>query len=122
LFVVGLARLPSGRAPLLVLAFLVFYVLLHVASHGYPRYRLPVMPALFLVAAHAAVALRARPRPAMDRTRLVAAGAVALVLALSVAPSLVGWIRTPWPPPWFEGLGVEPGRDAPAGDEAQDGR
>ena len=122
LFVIGLARLPSGRAPLLVLAFLAFYVLLHVAAHGYPRYRLPVMPALFLVAAHAAVALRARPRPATDRRRLVAAGAVALVLALSVAPSLAGWIRTPWPPPWFEGLGVEPGPDAPAGDEAQEGR
>ena len=122
LFVVGLARLPSGRAPLLVLAFLVFYVLLHVAAHGYPRYRLPVMPALFLVAAHGAWALRARPRPATDRTRLVAAAAAALVLGLSVAPSLAGWIRKPWPPPWFEGLGVEPGPDAPAGDEAQEGR
>ena len=122
LFVVGLSRLPSGRAPLLVLAFLVFYVLLHVAAHGYPRYRLPVMPALFLVAAHGAWALRTRPRPATDRTRLVAAAAAALVLALCVAPSLAGWIRKPWPPPWFEGLGVEPGPDAPAGDEAQEGR
>jgi hypothetical protein len=122
LFVVGLARLPSGRAPLLVLAFLAFYVMLHVVAHGYPRYRLPAMPALFLVAAHAAVALRTRPRPATDRIRLAAAGTVALVLALSVAPSLVGWIRTPWPPPWFEGLGVEEGRDALAGDETQDGR
>jgi len=122
LFVIGLARLPAGRAPLVVLAFLAFYVLLHVAAHGYPRYRLPVMPALFLVAAHGAVALRVRPRRATDRTGLVAACAVALVLALSVAPSLVRWIRTPWPPPWFEGQGVEPGRDAPAGDETQEGR
>ena len=52
LFVPGIARLPHGRAPLLVLAFLAFYVLLHVAAHGYPRYRLPAMPAVFLVAAH----------------------------------------------------------------------
>jgi 4-amino-4-deoxy-L-arabinose transferase-like glycosyltransferase len=122
LFVVGLARLPSGRAPLLLLAFLLFYVLLHVAAHGYPRYRLPVMPALFLVAAHGAVAWRARPRPATPRARLLAAAAAGLVLALSVAPSLAGWIRNPWPPPWFEGLGIEPERDAPAGDEAQERR
>jgi hypothetical protein len=122
LFVIGLARLPPGRAPLLVLAFLAFYVLLHVVAHGYPRYRLPVMPALFLVAGYAAAALRTRTRPATDRTRLVAAATTALVLALSVAPSLVRWVRTPWPPPWFEGLGVEPGRDAPAGDEAQERR
>jgi hypothetical protein len=122
LFVIGLARLPSGRVPLLLLAFLVFYVLLHVVAHGYPRYRLPAMPALFLVAAHGALVLRARPRPATDRTRLLAAGVAALVLALSVAPSLAGWIRKPWPPPWFEGVGVEPERDAPAGDEAQEGR
>ena len=115
LFVIGLARLPSGRVPLLLLAFLVFYVLLHVVAHGYPRYRLPAMPVLFLVAAHGALALRARPRPATDRTRLLAAGVAALVLALSVAPSLASWIRTPWPPPWFEGIGVEP-------DEAREGR
>jgi hypothetical protein len=122
LFVIGLARLPQGRAPLLVLAFLAFYVLLHVVAHGYPRYRLPAMPALFLVAAHAAVAFRARPRPAADRARILGAAAAALVLALSVAPSLAGWMRGPWPPPWFEGLGVEAGRDAPAGDEAQERR
>ncbi len=121
LFVVGLAFWPRGRAPVLVLAFILFYVLLHVAAHGYPRYRLPVMPALFLVAAHGFVAWRTRPRPAPDRARLVAAAAAALVLALSVAPSLAGWIRKPWPPPWFEGLGVEPGRDA-AGDEGQEHR
>ncbi len=122
LFVLGLARWPPGRAPLLVLVFLLFYVLLHVAAHGYPRYRLPVMPALFLVAAHGAVAWRTRPRPATGRARRVAAVATALVLAASVAPSLAGWIRKPWPPPWFEGLGVDGRPGAPAGDEAPEGR
>ena len=62
----GSPTLPRGRAPLLLLAFLAFYVLLHVAAHGYPRYRLPAMPAVFLVAAHGLVAWRAprarRPR------------------------------------------------------------
>jgi hypothetical protein len=122
LFVLGLARLPPKRAPLLLLLFLLFYVLLHVAAHGYPRYRLPVMPALFLVAAHGWVAWRERPRPALDRPRAVTAAAAAVVLAFSVTPSLVAWVRGPWPPPWFEGVGVEPGRETPAGDEAQEGR
>jgi hypothetical protein len=53
---------------------------------------------------------------------VAAAAAAALVLGLSVAPSLVRWIRVPWPPPWFEGVGVEPGREAPpAGDEGPGG-
>ena len=58
-----------------------FYVLLHVAAHGYPRYRLPAMPALFLVAGHALSTWRA-PRPAPDRARVAAAAAAALVLAI----------------------------------------
>ena len=52
---------------LLVLAFLAFYVLLHVAAHGYPRYRLPAMPAVFLVAAHGWVALARGRGPRVDR-------------------------------------------------------
>jgi len=122
LLVWGLARLPAGRGPLLVLAFLAFYVLLHVIAHGYPRYRLPAMPAVFLLAAHGVVAWRSRPRPETNRTGILVAAATGLVLALSVAPSLVGWFTKPWPPAWFEGKGVEPGRDTPAGDEAQEGR
>jgi hypothetical protein len=118
LFVVGLARLPPGRAPLLLLGFLLFYVMLHVVAHGYPRYRLPAMPALFLVAAHGAASWRAAGRRAADSKRVAAAAGVGLVVALSVAPSLVGWFTKPWPPPWFEGRGVE----APAGEEAPEGR
>jgi len=116
LFVAGVARLPRGRAPALVLGFLAFYVLLHVAAHGYPRYRLPAMPAVFLVAACGWVAGRPRrlapagapaPAAAVDRPHRWAAAAVALVLALSVGPSLASWVTQPWPPPWFAGLGVE---------------
>jgi 4-amino-4-deoxy-L-arabinose transferase-like glycosyltransferase len=106
LFVPGVAWLPRGRAPLVVLAFLGFYVLLHVAAHGYPRYRLPAMPAVFLVAAHGWVALRARPRAAVRKQLGLAAAVTALVLALSVGPSLVTWATRPWPPPWFAGSGV----------------
>jgi 4-amino-4-deoxy-L-arabinose transferase-like glycosyltransferase len=113
LFVAGVAVLPRSRGPLLLLAFLAFYVLLHVAAHGYPRYRLPAMPAVFLVAAHGFCAWRARS--AVDRRHLAAAAAVALVLLLSVGPSLVGWATRPWPPPWFAGAGVE----SPPGESPQ---
>jgi hypothetical protein len=116
LFVAGIATLPRGRGPVLLLAFLAFYVLLHVAAHGYPRYRLPAMPALFLVAGQGWAAWRRR---AIDRRHRVAAGAVALVLGLSVGPSLVGWFTRPWPPPWFAGAGIEGEQEMPAGVEAQ---
>jgi 4-amino-4-deoxy-L-arabinose transferase-like glycosyltransferase len=118
LFVAGIAVLPRGRAPLLVLTFLGFYVLLHVAAHGYPRYRLPAMPAVFLVAAHGWASWRARPP--IDRRHRLAAAAAAIVLGLSVGPSLVGWVTRPWPPPWFAGAGVEGGPEAPAGETPQE--
>jgi 4-amino-4-deoxy-L-arabinose transferase-like glycosyltransferase len=121
LFVAGIAALPRGRGPVLLLAFLAFYVLLHVAAHGYPRYRLPAMPALFLVAGHGWAAWRLR---AIDRRHRAAAGAVALVLGLSVGPSLLRWVTQPWPPPWFAGAGVEGGQETPAAGETpqQEGR
>jgi 4-amino-4-deoxy-L-arabinose transferase-like glycosyltransferase len=100
LFVVGLAVMPLNRGATLLLAFLVFYVLLHVAAHGYPRYRVPVLPVLFLGAGSGWAFLRSRPRTRPERGRLAAAAAVAFVLALSVGPSLVTWATRPWPPPW----------------------
>ncbi len=115
-FVAGIARLPRGRAPLLLLAFLAFYVLLHVAAHGYPRYRLPAMPAVFLVAAHGFVAWR--ERGSVDRGHRLAAAAAALVLALGVGPSLLAWVTRPWPPPWFAGAGVGGGQEERAPGEA----
>jgi hypothetical protein len=103
LFVAGMAFLPRHRAALLLLGFLAYYVLLHVATHGYPRYRLPALPVLFLIGAHGLAAWRADARPAPSRGRLLAAALTAVVLALSVGPSLVQWARGPWPPPWFAG-------------------
>jgi len=120
LFVLGIAWLKHSRAAVLVLSFLAFYLLLHVAAHAYPRYRLPAMPALFLIATHGLSCWSARPRPARTRAHTLAAAAALLVLALSVAPSLVGWFTKPWPPPWFEGMGVETG--APTNDERPEGR
>ena len=118
-FVLGLASAGLGRGCGLILGFLAFYVLLHVVAHGYPRYRLPAMPAVLLLAAHGTVAWSSRPRRVGSRRQTAVALATGLVLALSVAPSLVGWLTKPWPPPWFEGMGVEPGHEAEAGGESE---
>jgi hypothetical protein len=123
LFVAGVAALPRARAPVLIVGFLLFYVVLHVAAHGYPRYRLPALPALFLVAAQGWACVPwshvhdACPRP--GRGRRLAGAATALVLGLSVGPSLVTWATRPWPPPWFAGTGVEAGPEAPPGEAPQ---
>jgi 4-amino-4-deoxy-L-arabinose transferase-like glycosyltransferase len=117
LFVVGIAALPRGRPAALLLAFLLFYVLLHVAAHGYPRYRVPSLPVLFLVAGQGWVFLRSRPRPRLSPRRLGSAAAVALVLVLSVGPSLVSWVTEPWPPEWARG-----GEDEPPSEPVSQGR
>jgi hypothetical protein len=123
LFVLGIAALPRGRPVWLLLAFLAFYVLLHVAAHGYPRYRLPSLPVLFLVAGQGWVFLRTRPRPHLGAGRLGSAAAVALVLALSVGPSLVRWGTEPWPPEWFRDRGVGgPGEPPETGEAPEGGR
>ncbi len=115
LFVAGIAFLPRSRLSFLLLGFLVYYVMLHVATHGYPRYRLPALPVLFLVGAHGVAAWSTRPRPALGRRGVVAAVLVAFVLALSVGPSLIGWARDPWPPPWF----ASPAEGAASGPEGR---
>jgi 4-amino-4-deoxy-L-arabinose transferase-like glycosyltransferase len=121
LFVAGIAYLPRGRLPVLLLGFLLYYVLLHIVTHGYPRYRLPSLPVLFLIGAHGWVRWRSRPRPPLDRRHALSALAVAAVLALSVAPSLVTWATRPWPPPWFAGTveGVEAGTGEAPGAEGR---
>jgi 4-amino-4-deoxy-L-arabinose transferase-like glycosyltransferase len=120
LFVVGVAALPRGRPAVLLLAFLVFYVLLHVAAHGYPRYRVPSLPVLFLVAGVGWTALWNRRISTLGARRLGVAAAVALVLALSVGPSLITWVTEPWPPAWSHEV-VEDGTAYP-GSTADEGR
>lgn len=85
LFVYGACRAPIDRAGLLLLAFLLFYLLLHIATHGFARYRLPAMPVLFIYAGYALTpAVRA---VALDARRRVLAGAVGIVLGLSLVRS-----------------------------------
>jgi uncharacterized membrane protein AbrB (regulator of aidB expression) len=112
LFVAGVAVVPRSRPAVLLLGFLAYYVLLHVASHGYPRYRLPAMPVLFLVGACGWALGRSPERPPLSRARKAATAAVALALALSVGPSLVFWLTEPWPPPswtWTQESGMQEG-------------
>jgi hypothetical protein len=89
LFVAGLAVVPFERGSVLLLGFLAYYLLLHVATHGYARYRLPVLPVLFLFAGAAVAFLgERRALPALSRRRRLVAAAVSLVLVVSLAPSL----------------------------------
>lgn len=94
-FVPGLARLGWDRRVLLLVAFLGYYNLIHVATHGFNRYRMPVMPIVFLLAASAFVAWRER-HALSPRRRLVAA-ALAAVFALTLVPSF----RVHWEHPAF---------------------
>jgi hypothetical protein len=88
LFVAGLASLPLARAPVLLVLFLGYYVFLHVATHGYARYRVPVLPVLFLVGGAALAGWRQGSGPALSPGRRAATAAVALVLLASLLPSL----------------------------------
>jgi 4-amino-4-deoxy-L-arabinose transferase-like glycosyltransferase len=107
--VFGLAALSLARGPLLLVAFLAYYNLIHVAAHGYARYRLPAMPVLFLLAGFAWSAWRARTYPALSRPRRAVGLAAAVVLALSVAPTLASWFTHPW---------MDQGETSEAGEEA----
>jgi len=83
LFAVGLARTPLDRRRALVVGFLFYYVLLHVVAYGFPRYRLPILPAVFIFAAAGWVGWRERTlRPGLGRRALAYALAGALAAAL----------------------------------------
>jgi hypothetical protein len=98
LFVWGVAAGPGDRPRGLLLAFAAYYTLLHVATHGFARYRLPIMPVLFLFAAAAVASWRSGPASAFGPRRWAVAGALAAVLGASVAPSL----GASWSEPRFQ--------------------
>ena len=82
----GLLTLPALRGVPLLLLFAAYYNAIHVVAHGFNRYRLPVMPVLFLIAAWGWRPGRDAAQPTPVRRGLVLAAA--LVLAASVLPSL----------------------------------
>jgi 4-amino-4-deoxy-L-arabinose transferase-like glycosyltransferase len=87
--VVGACVLRAERAPLLLVSFLLYYNLIHVATHGFARYRLPAMPAVFLLAALGVSTWRdGSLAAALTGGRRVAAIVLAGLLAMTLVPSL----------------------------------
>jgi len=92
--VIGLARLPWSRPVLLLLGFLAFYTLLHVVVHGHHRFRLPMLPAIDLIAASALPAAGAVLAPFTPRRRALAV-VLALLLVAVLVPGFVGFLAEP---------------------------
>lgn len=93
LAVLGAAGTGLDRARVLLLGFLVGYTLLHAAAFGFPRFRLPLLPVLFLLAAEAWN--RLREGAPLGRRRKLAAVALGLVAAVVLAPSVAAAWRHP---------------------------
>ncbi len=94
-FVAGLAVTPYDRVRLLLLGFLAYYNLIHVATHGFNRYRMPIMPVVFLFAAVGWVAWRSKSFQVPTRARRLGALTLVIVLALCVAPSIRAHLHHP---------------------------
>jgi hypothetical protein len=88
LSVAALATLPFSRLPILLLGFLAYYNLIHVATHGYARYRLPALPVIFVLAGWTWDRWRERRGDGVSVARRTLVAAVGLALAASIAPSL----------------------------------
>jgi hypothetical protein len=87
-FVPGLAGAPLTRTTTLLLVFLLYYNGIHIVTHGFSRYRLPVMPIVFLLAAFAWSSWRERRPIIPDRKRRLIAFVTAVALAATLLPSL----------------------------------
>jgi 4-amino-4-deoxy-L-arabinose transferase-like glycosyltransferase len=87
-FVVGLAATPLDRPRLLLLLFLAYYNALHVVTFAADRFRLPVLPVLFVLAAEAWVRWR-QGRLRLTRRRRLLALILGLVALLVLLPSLL---------------------------------
>lgn len=86
LFVLGLPAVSRGRVPQLLVGLLVYTCLIHVATHGFTRFRIPVLFILFVFAAHAWV--RRREGARLSRGRRLVAAAVAVALGAAVAANV----------------------------------
>jgi hypothetical protein len=86
----GLAaqRLTPGRA--LLLLFLLYYIALHVVTYGQDRFRLPVMPVLFLAAGEAWTSWRAGTFPSLTPARRALLLGLILLAAAVVVPGFLG--------------------------------
>jgi hypothetical protein len=88
LLVVGLARLRFSSPAAFLLLLLLAYNAAHVVAYATTRFRLPVMPVVFLVAAALVVGRSEGTLAPLGGRRLAALALVALVAAWLVAPGL----------------------------------
>jgi hypothetical protein len=88
LSLVGLARLRVGAGAVLLLVMLAAYNLAHVVAYATPRFRLPFLPVLFLLAALAIVAPREGARAPLRGWRVVGLVVLAVLVALVVLANL----------------------------------
>jgi len=86
LAVLGAAGTGIDRTRVLLLGFLAGYTLLHAVAFGFPRFRLPVLPVLFLLAAEGWI--RVREGPPLGRRRRLLALALGLLALAVLAPSV----------------------------------
>jgi hypothetical protein len=86
-FVAGVALLPLDRTRGLLLGFLISYNALHVVTHGFARYRLPVMPVVFVFAAAGYLAWRGGALATASAARRAGAAVLAVLLLLCLVPS-----------------------------------
>jgi dolichyl-phosphate-mannose-protein mannosyltransferase len=112
LLALGVTRLRWSRPTVLLVSFLAYYTLIHIVTHGFARYRLPVMPVVFLIAAVGWTAWRQGDLARMSGRARAAAAAVAAVLALILIPSFR--LNLEHPAFGLTDTGGPPGADAPA--------
>ena len=112
LFALGLTRLTWSRPAVLLVGFLAYYNLLHIVTHGFARYRLPVMPVVFLIAGVGWTAWRQGELARMSGRARATAAAVAAMLALILIPSFR--LNLEHPAFGLTDTGGPPGADAPS--------
>jgi 4-amino-4-deoxy-L-arabinose transferase-like glycosyltransferase len=88
LLLVGLARLRFGADAWLLLALVAAYNAAHVVAYATTRFRLPVMPVVFLVAAAVVVGRREGSLLPLRGARAVLLGVLLLLAGVALAPGL----------------------------------
>jgi 4-amino-4-deoxy-L-arabinose transferase-like glycosyltransferase len=112
LFALGVTRLRWSRPIVLLVSFLAYYNLIHIVTHGFARYRLPVMPVVLLIAGVGWTAWRQGELARMSARSRAAAAVVAAVLALILIPSFR--LNLEHPAFGLTDTGGPPGADAPS--------
>jgi hypothetical protein len=87
-FALGVAGSRFDRTIGLLFFYLVFHNALHIVTHGFARYRMPIMPVLFVFAAYGFMAWLAGELPEFSARRKALFAVLTLTSGLLVAPSL----------------------------------